>query len=198
VTVAWTGLVPYSFGFRPEFLSRSGGATVNGAEQMIANPNMRWRAKGKIPIRNDADVLAARTLFATMQGAAEAVYVPAFDKRRAPWPDPFGSIVASLFSDYDARTNQITIHVTTGGALLPGQRFSVHGHLHQIVSNVAHVGANWTVKIMPGLRSASASSLTVEFEDPTCPMKLINDDQVQEELELLRFDDLMLEFREDI
>lgn len=87
--VAWALPNPRSGGFWLENPSRSGGVAFNGSEQNVFSLAMRWRARWTVSIRTKAEVLAARAMFAQLQGKAGTLLVPFFDGKRASWPIEF-------------------------------------------------------------------------------------------------------------
>lgn len=212
-------LLPSRVGFILDNPSRGGGPSIDGREQTVASLAMRWRASVSIPIRTDAQVLAARALFAKLQGRANAVAVPAFDGRRAPWPlDPtFGvkitparaggtgypdvpaaaAINAVVEGDTAAGSTSIQVQVSQGGVPQAGQYFGVGERLHIITGVTDETGGQYQLAFLPPLRAQASNGATVIFAHPVCTMKQASDAQGLPPLDMLRFGDMTLEFVED-
>lgn len=154
----------------PRNLTRSGGQTLSGDEQIVVSPAARWAGTMTVPIADrrhgrpehrDA-VLAWRWM--KSGGRAAAILVPAKDGRgpaqRAGIVPCGGSIThsdGSTFSDGSGygqsysgayllapvvmNATQMRINLGLGLQLLPGMRFSMPGgRLHEIVDIVAWDG----------------------------------------------------------
>lgn len=223
---AWPELLkPVSFGFWPENASRSGGPALNGAEQTVASGAGRWRAAGTFRVRNDAQVRAARAFFAKVQGRAVEIRLPAFDGRRANWPidaqgrvlhpgatrrkaldgtvyedpeiPPQSEIIATLNVGAAIGVSQTQINMTQGSPLRIGQYFGLGPDRLYIINEIVNVaGSVTTVRFWPPIREAGTLGQEVRLTRPQCLVKLLSDENVLRELELLRFADLTLEFRE--
>lgn len=72
-------LWPSKCDFMPEHQTRSGGASISGAEQIIASPATRLRARMTLPAMNERTILSWRALVAGMSGRAGTVLVPTWN-----------------------------------------------------------------------------------------------------------------------
>lgn len=222
---AWPAVLkPTSGGFRLENTSRSGGIALNGQEQVVVSLAGRWRARFTFPIRNKAQVLAARALDVALDGRAGTVLVPTFDWRRANWPvDAYGrrltpkairsrrldgtifedpeiptptAIVARVNGDAVAGATSLAIDVEQGAPLRAGQDFGIAERLYRIVRITAAAGTVQTVNIRPRLRHPVSVNTPILITGSVCKMRQATDDQGISDLALLRFTDLTLEFVE--
>lgn len=223
---AWTLPKPISGGFRLENPSRSGGAAFNGAEQNVFSLAMRWRAKWTIPIRTNAEVLAARALSAKLQGKAGVLLVPFFDGKRVSWPiDEWGRLLnpaqtrrrqldgtayedpevpddseieANVIGNTAIRATSIEVEISQGGVPLPGQYFGLRGERGYLIKSVTPLLSppGYTLTFVPPLRDDADDADSVNFTRPVCMMNQVSDDQGIAELEQLRFATLDLEFVE--
>lgn len=217
-------LKPTKVGFWLEYQSRGGGPALNGMEQRVYSPDQRWRGNVTLPIRTEADVLNLRSLIARADGSANAIDVPAFEGVRANWPvDTYGrrldpgftrrrqldgtiyedpriptqsAITATLSGAHAIRAISMAISLAQGSAFKAGQFVSVGGKLHILRFQTSVVGSVYTFEIRPPLRAAYANGTAVNASIPTCEMRLLNDEQAQLELDLLRYATLTLQFCE--
>lgn len=164
---AWFLPDPIGGGFWPHNPSRSGGPALNGMEQDVLSPAMRWRARWHVRIRNDDEVLAARAGFGRLQGKAGRILVPVFDGRRASWPidaqgqtltprrvkryqehligTPYEQAEIPASSQINATANalaalraaSITAAITQGGPPKSGQYFGVGGERAHLITSVS-------------------------------------------------------------
>lgn len=218
-------LRPTSGGFWLENPSRSGGVALNGSEQTIVSPAARWRAAWIVPITEDDQVLAARAFADALAGKANAALVPTFDGLRLSWPvDGYGrvlhpgttrrrqldgtafadpaipaasEILATVNANAGLNATQIAINVTQGEPLKAGQFFGIGERLHRIKALVGAAGTVQSVAIVPPLRAAAPAGTVVRITRPVCRMKQVADDGGIGTLDMLRFADVTLEFRED-
>jgi hypothetical protein len=207
-----------------ENVSRGGGPGLGGFEQVVISGASRWRATISIPIRKNAEILAARTLFALLDGRVGTVAVPAFDGRRANWPvdvygrrldpgftrrkrldgtiyadpriPPESAIVAVADVAAAAGTTSLAIAISQGSAPQAGQYVGIAGRLYVLRALTAQAGSVWTFTIRPALRFAVADSEPIEMAIPTCEMRFAGDDQANMTLTSLQHADLSLEFVE--
>lgn len=211
--LSWpVALCPRSVSFHLQNTSRSGGVSLTGTEQIVTSPAARWSASVALSIHTDEQVLALRALVAGLDGQAGTVAVPVFDARRAPWPldlagrkitprlaasglDP--SIRYRLAATAARGATSIAVLREHGSPLLPGQYFSIDGHLHLIVASTSATHAT-TLTIRPALRVSAAANTTLELARPVSVMRLANNDEGAADLNLGRFADLTLNFVEAI
>jgi hypothetical protein len=83
MALTWTLPDPVAGGMGLENPSRSGGVAQNGQEQVIGTLSMRQRAQWTVPLRNAAEIKAARVLFTEAQGKANSILVPVFEPKKS-------------------------------------------------------------------------------------------------------------------
>lgn len=205
------GLVPQSILFDIQNVSRSGGVSTNGMEQIVGSGVGRWTATlSDIPIRGNAQILAWRAFKTSLRGRSGTILVPAFDGKRAPWPvDAWGRVlhpgftrrrsldgtsyadpeiptqsqVVATMAAASVRATTVSIAVTQGSAPQAGQYFSpAAGRLHMITESLG----SGTYRIEPPLRAAVSDGTAVNFTRPTCEMRLAADDEGKLDLQLAR------------
>lgn len=153
-------LVPSSEQWFARGLSRSGGQTFSGIEQVVQSPAARMTATLTVPCNTDAKVLAMRALLAGLDGRAGTVLVGPMEVRRAPWAaDPLtGGLLSPAVARRNAAINPgwnangdtaatldfrtfgsvamnavaMSVQRLRGGILRPGMYFSIGDRLHVI------------------------------------------------------------------
>jgi hypothetical protein len=175
-------------------LSKSGGQSLSGIEQVVASPAMRWEGKFTMPSMMPAAVLAWRGFIAAMQGRIGTVLLPAFEYGRQPWPnDQFGRVISPdvdpagaiiIITAAPAALNATSLVLTpvapapyVPGAILPGHRFSIGGTLYEVQQALADGIGNYVVAIRPWLRVALAVDTACEFANPVCQVRFKTDDE---------------------
>lgn len=207
-------------------LTRTGGQTFSGIEQVVGSPAARWVGTMTVPIADrrygrpehqDA-VLAWRWMKAG--GRASTILVPAKDGRGPAHRArivPCGYAVShddgAMFSDGSGfgqtftgatlaeaasmNATQIRINLPAGLELLPGMRFSMPGgRLHEIVDLIDQAGTIWTVQAGPWTWAAWPAGTPLEFDQPLCRMRLASDEAGSLSLSLNRFSTPTIEFVE--
>jgi hypothetical protein len=164
-----------------------------------------WRTvSGLVPATR---ILAARAMVAYLKGRSNTVYMGVFDETYSPSAlagDGYGLITGimhsdgTLFSDGSGYAQYATPALLAANAsqgdmaavitllksdqqVQAGQYFGFGAsELYLINSCVADaVSGNWDVQFWPPLRSAHSAGETVNFDTPTCEMRLANDDSGQ-------------------
>ena|SRR6478736_5102395 len=222
MAIAWPSDFPYiSAMFARKSLSRSGGFTVTGVEQVVASSTDFWVASISFKIHSREQILAYRGLQAQQWGRAAEWIIPACPKLGLPagtpeadysWSDdwstdfsigpPPGSIPAgyvALVTTLAARgARTITAEFIEGADLVPvpGMFFSIGNRLYSIATVAAVATRRYTITFAPGLRAGAAVSTALEFSSPRCLMRLTDDNAGQLDLDMLRFSDQKLNFVE--
>lgn len=221
-------LSPSSVSFRIENASRSGGASIGGAEQVTVSDAGRWRATMTIPLVREEWILSFRGWLAALDGRAGEFEVGPFDAY-APHDingrrlSPIGAApIASndgglLFQDNSAFGQDEPVHAQTAASAAlratritvstdaswmaprPGQYFGIGKRLHICIGAYrANVADPWTIDFRPPLRSAVASGERVITDRPVSIMRLANDDTGALSLEYSRWGSATLELVEAI
>lgn len=195
-------LAPRGISFTRRGASVGGPPSFSGRSQVGEVDAGYWMAKlNTVNAGGKANVLAFRRQFGRQQGGAHQILVPVFDRANAPWvtagvyaasttysdgtiytdgtsyADPV--IIVSLTSAAARRATQITPTVTSAGTISGGEYFSAGVHLYTI--DEVNDDGTWT--IWPPLREALASGYELNFDNPKCLMRLLNEGD----------DDLLLE-----
>lgn len=175
-------------------------------------------------VRTEEHVRLARWMFASLQGRANSVWLPAFEWGRLPWPvDAYGRTLSPSFTRnpkldgtiYEdpavptesavnatvqttaaLRATQIAINFTQGGPLLHGHFFGIGERLHVVTDVVSQVGSVQTVTFWPPLRAQATATTAVRVTDPVCKMRLTSDDQSLKGLGPIPVADVPLQWRE--
>lgn len=166
-------------------VSRSGGPSLLGTEQIVSSPAGRWMATitpqvGTMAWNGSEELLAYRGLMARLRGRANVVALPYFDGRGPAQLLGLPSVEAELAAAASMNAVQIVLTYPSGVAPLPGQAFSIEATdggswLHQIAAVVDQDGDDYTVLISPWLREDYAAGIAVEVDNPTSRMRLVTD-----------------------
>ena len=213
---------PSAILFDLENVSRSGGISTNGQEQIVQSGVSRWTATvAGLFIRRNDQILAWRALAARMRGRSGTILVPVFDGKRANWPrDQYGRqlkpnftryraldgtqyespelpqasrIIASFSASAAHRATTVQISMSQGTPPQVGQYFSPSpGRLHIITEAIGGTA----YRIEPPLRAPVTAGQAVNFERPTCEMRLKEDAGASLPLSLMQFSNLSLDFVE--
>ncbi|GAN49720.1 hypothetical protein ACXR8U_13705 [Methylobacterium radiotolerans] len=186
--------------------ARSGGQSFQGAQQFVASPTSRWRAKMTFHLLDDDDYLEARGFIAGLAGQSTPFLIGPYDYRGQPWnvfpitgqpitpdvaarnaavspgfsvnPDTNGAISFALAADAAMNATTIRISKARGGTVKRGQYLSIGDRLHVIVSPVSDPGPSGVVDIAvrPWLRADYGAGTPVSFDAPRCLMRLADGD----------------------
>jgi hypothetical protein len=207
-------LVPRHMSWHIENASRSGGVATNGQEQVIGSMSGRWVVSLlECPVRTDDEVLGFRALMTSLRGRSGTIVVPAFDRQpRQNWPvDPYdrvlspenvrrtrldgtiyqdpripaqSQITATFTAAAARRATTVSLAVTAGAPIKVGQYFSPRlGKMHMITEAL---GGN-QYRIEPPLRLPEASGAPIDLVNPSCEMRLADDDAGRIELQYGRY-----------
>lgn len=213
--LTWNPLLkPSGGGFAPYNRTLGGGPALNSDwEQVVPQQAQRWRASIRLPVNTTEQIFALREMIFGLEGRANTIAVPAFDRARAPWAvdregrirnpsfvrrrsldgGPFAdapNLIDSLITarvDLDAalRASQIIINVTQGSAPQVGMYFSIGTRLHMIKKIDGVDGKRYALNIWPLLRDDVVRGTPVNFTSPVCEMRFQTDDQGQDILSAL-------------
>ena len=166
-------------------------------------------AMSGIWLHTTAQIKFLRVLEGLMNGGASPVIVPALEAAFAPWaggvipanPYAGGAISIATSADAALRSSGIFAHVTTGAALVGGERFSItHATLGKRFYTVVAAGApssgTQLLAISPPLREATLSGAAMDFETPGCVMRLMNPEETFDSLNQTRTANVTLQFQE--
>jgi hypothetical protein len=222
MAIAWPRSdLPYSSAmFARRFLSRSGGQTITGVEQVVASSSEYWIATIGFRIRNSAQILAYRALQARQWGRAAQWIIPACPQPGVPlspppadysfsddWSEDFSigpppTIVppgeGALVTVLAARGARSITFQFQDPTFIPkvGMFFSIGDRLYSIGTLTPAGVRTYTATFAPGLRAAAPVDSIVEFSAPRCLMRLMEDSAGQLDLEQLRISEQRLNFIE--
>ena len=154
-------------------MTKSGGQSITGAEQIIASPAARWEGKLTLPAMNAAMLLQWRGFVAALQGRLGTFNMPIFDAGRQPFA--VGLVISVTATAAALNATSLTLTVTQGGPILAGHRFSIGGRLYEVMQSVPSGGGVYAVDIHPWLRAAITNGTVCEFANPTSLMRLATD-----------------------
>lgn len=202
-------------------LVSSGGRVADGREQRVQDDVGFWRVIYSFAIRNRAQALAYRNLVRRLR-AGESIVATVFDNWTAN-PSPAIGLEAKLAADADLRATTIQL-ATVGLALEEGVSFSIGDRLYSITEIVSHAVSvvhhtpdaevpdpavpypdnppaypdQWTVKILPPLRSDVAANTPADFINLRCLCVIENVTDGDLDLDLGFFGDPTLSLIETI
>jgi hypothetical protein len=190
-----------SIGWQLANVSRGGGVTLSGQEQVVLSPAARWTASVTFNVFSGRESVAALVYRSIVRrGRAGSVLVPETDtrgpgqqaglvlkKRGIPHSDgtTFSDgtgykstlSVATLVGSGRLNATTLTIALSAPLTLSPGMRFSTPDYrLHEIDQVIGRDGAgNWQVSVLPWLRADYPAGTRLEFDEPCCRMRPATD-----------------------
>lgn len=208
--------------FARKNLSRSGGLTISGVEQVVQSSTDFWEAQIGLKIRTRQHRLAYRALMAQSFGRATEWIISTCDPFGGgitAVPDfSFDSSFDSSFAlggeapavipsgvggvtdvDADRGDRQLDFEIVEHDlAPVPGEYFSIGDRLYVIgtVGDPGTAAHHYRITFSPGLRADTAAGSTMEFSNTRCLMRLAQDNIGQMNLDMLRFADITLSFVE--
>jgi hypothetical protein len=184
-------------------LGGSEQVVFSSAGRWHAKLTMSVRLKREPVVNSRERVLSARAIVAYLKGRSNIVYMPVFDSYSAPSPAAGGTqgLVkgiphsdGTLFSDgtgYAQFSSPATLAATAAKGSLAatvdllastqtvyaGQYFGLGDCELYLIDSVVDNGAgNFSLTFWPPLRSTHVVGATVNFDTPTCAMRLAADD----------------------
>ncbi|MGB3486684.1 MAG: hypothetical protein WBA37_11830 [Xanthobacteraceae bacterium] len=213
--LSWNPLLkPSGGGFAPFIKTLGGGPALNSDwEQVVPQQAQRWRANVRLSVNTTEQIFALREMIFGLEGRANTIAVPAFDRARSPWAvdqwgrtlgpkfmrrqtldgTPFADpanfvdslITARVDLDTALRASQVIVNITKGGAPTVGMYFSIGTRLHMIKKIDGVDGKRYALNIWPLLRADVVRGTPVNFTSPVCEMRFQTDDQGQDILSAL-------------
>lgn len=222
VAIVWdSSLQFHSVMFARRSLSRSGGQTISGIEQVVQSSTDFWAAKVGLKIRKGTQALAYRALQAQNWGRAGQWVIPVCSQFGVPisppladfswsddWADDFSTGPAppvippgeGALTTADAVRGDRTLtfeFIDPGFVPKPGMYFSIGNRLYLIATaGSTGVVRTYTVTFVPSLRADADTGTSIEFSSPRCLMRLAEDNIGDMDLDMLRFADITLSFVE--
>lgn len=163
----------------------SGSIALSGFRQVVASDAGGWLIKmERVAVRNQAAIRAWYEMALLLEGRLNPVLVPVWPAYPVAedefFSDGTGHDVdapptASLSGDHALRATTVAINVTYGGALAPGDFFSIGERLYQVRSITSVAGTVNTVTARPPLRAAASNGTAVNLNTPACKCRLRDD-----------------------
>jgi len=178
--------------------------SVSGYAQVVGGGPPIWTATfGNIDIRTQQHRLAFKAIAALLRGRMNIIRVPMC---RGDQPVPAGFVEATVPHsdetphDDDTEYYQPVISAEVGvsglaggvsvnmdafaiGDVQAGQHFSIDSRLYRIVGVTNNGGGNYDLSIWPPLRVDITAGDWMEFDDPTCRMRLASDQEMNLDLQ---------------
>jgi len=107
-------------------------------------------------------------------------------------------IVAEVGANDAAGAVTVNMQAAAIGDVQAGQHFSIDERLYRITGVTDNGGGNFDLSIWPPLRKAIAVGDWMEFDDPTCRMRLASDQEMNLDLQSRRFGNPTVRFVEDL
>jgi hypothetical protein len=214
-----TVLPPRSAQADPLPVTTSGPASLSGVRQVVAAPAAVWVITlQSIPVASVAQRLTFRALGAQIQGRANPVLVPVFDRVElrgsgsgvtytAPHSDDSSHSDGSLYASGGSQAvvaaaasmGDVALSVTIVlGSLEAGQHLSIGNRLYRVARVDAVSGSTLDLIVWPPLRDDVVAGSEIELDNPVCKCRLYDDAGMNVTLEYGRTAFPTVKFLEDI
>ena len=197
MTVIWpTSLRPAQILVNPVPFTRSGGRSLGGLERVTRTDRGFWEIVYKGVLLQDA---VSRRLWAStrtsVNGMAESIVLPVWSH------DVNGAdsgIVVTMAVAAELGDTQVTLSLGSGIDDLAGVRFSYGNALYETGVAIDVYDDEWIVPIFPALRADIAADAVLEFNLPTCLVRLASDREMDASLTAGQVDRADVSFIEDV
>lgn len=217
-------LTPAHQGFKPVGGIRVGSPALSGLQQFDnLDGGPIWRATLlQIPLYCREHILAAQAIEGLALSGVGLFNVPRFPRDRSPGAfaddglgvphsdgTPFsdgtlydgGSIDFVFAEDHDLFASIVSVTGTSLRPFLTGEEFSVDygdqgSRMHRIIGIVSQSPGAYVFEISPPLREDTAAGTALNFDEPTCTMRMTNAASFLPELEYNRRAVASAEFEE--
>ncbi len=204
-------VAPRSVGFFRRGHTIAGSPAQSGLREIDEVKAEHWTARlGQVPAAGAIDVKAYRALSAISECGGNLIRVPAFDNEQRPFPlvdgVPISTVGSTEYTDQTRFTDgtgfkeltikvkltishlrgstEIAATVSNAGPITGGEYFTLGERLHCITEVLTVVGTLQTWRIWPRLRQNYPQNKPLNFDRPTCLMRLASD----------QADDITIEF----
>lgn len=188
--------------FTKQAFVRSGGRSLQGIERTTKSDRGFWRASlGPVRLYTKEEWRTWQAIDTFLGGRAGYIAVPAFTGDDAPYPNGVpgsptlgGYSETGTFSDgglfrtryVDVKLNSaaaisdtsVTLEIVNAASDLVGVKFSYQHALYETGPVTSISGNLWTVPVFPAIRAPIPAGASLEFDEPTCLMKLASDDEM--------------------
>lgn len=218
-------LAPTRVMANPVAFSRGGGRSLGGKERVIRTDKGYWSITlDSIPVHSAAQRRVWNVIRTMLSGRSGLCAVPVWSFDTAPYAEgegewgQYGPLLTThsdgaTFSD-GSKYVQGRIHIELGGvaaeigdtsvrlsivhgaADLAGVRFSYNHALYETGQPTSVSGSVWTVPVFPAIRSEIPAGARLEFDEPTCLVRLANDRGMDIDFNIDRFSHASVDFVE--
>ncbi|WP_313397150.1 hypothetical protein [Stutzerimonas nitrititolerans] len=164
-------LRPQQIGWGCVYNSRAFTSTLSNSQQVVSYPGAYWRCSMQFSALTRERARRLSVLVGRLRGMAGTVNVPIRTRLRT---DNIGApVVAS------AATNAFAISMTgliaSGVVFRAGDYLTVAGQLYEVVEDASANGADALVTVNKRIRSSIAPGTPIEYRNPYCEMRLMDD-----------------------
>lgn len=196
MTLLWpTTLVPAQILANPVPFTRSGGRSLGGLERVTRTDRGFWSIAYKGVLLQSA---ASRRLWnatrVALSGAATSIAIPVWSHDAS---EAVSGIAVTMGAAGSLGDTSVVLTLGSGITDLSGVRFSYNHALYETGTATLTVGADWTLPIFPALRADIADNAALEFNLPTCLVKLASDREMDVSLTAGLVDQADVAFVED-
>jgi hypothetical protein len=159
---------------------RVSAAPFGGSEQAVDLLNDRWLCSLALPPNKPSDAAQLEAFVAAMRGQTNVINLHHLMR-----PAPRGTMRGTLTLSAAASQGAATLSITGGSGqagttLLAGDMLGVGGLLVMVFSNATANGSGViTVTLANRLRTAQSSGAAVTWNQPTAPMRLLQNSGIQ-------------------
>jgi hypothetical protein len=196
VTWPTTTLRPAQILANPVPFTRSGGRSLGGIERVTRTDRGYWSIVYKsVLLSNPSERQYFNAIRTTLNGMAGSLTVPVWshDSNGAE-----SSIVVTMAAAASVGDTQVTLELGSGIDNLAGVRFSYNHALYETGFAIDIYDDQWIVPIFPALRADIAADAVLEFDSPTCLVKLASDREMDVSLTAGMVDRADVSFIEDV
>ncbi len=197
MTILWpTTLRPAQILANPVPFTRSGGRSLGGLERVTRTDRGWWSIQYKGVLLQSA---ASRRLWnatrVSVNGMAESLAIPVWS-HDANGAD--SGIEVTLATAASIGDTQVVLSLGDGIDDLSGVRFSFEHALYETGIAIDVYDDQWIVPIFPALRADIAADAALEFDLPTCLVRLASDREMDASLTAGQVDRADVSFVEDV
>lgn len=202
--------------------SRSGGTSLGGVRRTTRTDRGWWVFDYKgISLFNIARRRLWNAFRVNLSGESGSFVIPIWSFDTAPWAagtvngktltthsdgSPFSdgtlylqpTIIVTMAFGAVLGDTSVTLRLGAGIDELTGTRFSYQHALYELGIPTAVVGDEWTMPVFPAIRAAIPIDAALEFDLPTCRVRLANDREMDVSLTAGNFDKVDVSFVEDL
>ncbi len=204
--------------------TRTGGRALGGAKPSVRTDLGFWTIDYVgILLHSPAQLRVWEAIKDILSGSSGRIAVPIWVQQSAPWaggprvgyePSPTvphdddtpfddgteyeqGAISIETVGETLIGATVITLRAIAAGDDLSGVFFSYEHALYRTGRVVSVDGNDWTMRISPSIRQTIPAGATLEFDIPTCLVRLVDDDGMNNGQNINRYQPVNVSFEED-